>query len=96
MVNFVDFNWQRDAHNPVLPPLEAYDISRCMNPFAVVHDDQLRLYYSGGDKDGHQRICLATAPLDDPTSFTRHGVIVDKGDTGAFDHNWCVLPSWPE
>ncbi len=63
-----------------------------MNPWAIRVDGELRLYYSGGDDDGHQRICLATAPTDRPTEFTRQGVVLDLGRPGSFDSNWCVLP----
>ena len=90
----VAFNWQRYAGNPVLPPgLEStYDAKRCMNPFVVRVDQQYRLYYSGGDAAGQQRICLATSPLERPNEFTRHGVILDVGTAGCFDAQWCVLP----
>jgi predicted GH43/DUF377 family glycosyl hydrolase len=63
-----------------------------MNPWAIRVDNQIRLYYSGGDARGHQRICLATASADRPTEFTRHGVVLDLGHTGTFDCRWCVLP----
>jgi predicted GH43/DUF377 family glycosyl hydrolase len=88
------FNWRRDAANPVLPPglPGAPDATRCMNPFVVRVGDEYRLYYSGGDDAGRQRICLATAPVDGPTHFTRHGAILDIGAAGAFDAAWCVVP----
>ena len=88
------FDWRRDPQNPVLPPQPggAYDSTRCMNPFALRAGDEYRLYYSGGDAQGHQRICLATAPVDDPNAFTRHGPILDLGAPGEFDSRWCVLP----
>ena len=63
-----------------------------MNPFVLRVASEYRLYYSGGDLDGIQRICLASAPLEAPHHFTRHGVILDIGETGAFDSRWCVLP----
>ena len=86
--------WKRDPTNPVLPPdpSSSFDSTRCMNPWAIRVGDELRLYYSGGDRDGHQRICLATAPIDQPTEFTRRGVVLDLGESGHFDSAWCVLP----
>lgn len=85
--------WQRDPANPVLPPRpDAFDSTRCMNPFAVRHGDEYRLYYSGGDADGVQRIGWATAPVEAPQRWQRHGVILDVGAPGAFDAAWCVLP----
>ena len=88
------FKWTRDPANPVLAPREGSkdDGTRCMNPFAVTVGDQLRLYYSGGDAQGRQRICLATSALDRPTEFTRHGAVLPLGGAGAFDAHWCVLP----
>ncbi len=63
-----------------------------MNPFAVRVDDEYRLYYSGGDTAGHQRICLATMPVATPDKLTRRGMVLDLGQAGSFDANWCVLP----
>ena len=79
---------------PVLPPIpeSSYDSTRCMTPFVVRVGDEYRLYYSGGDNEGFQRICLATAPVEKPGHFTRHGVILDIGEAGAFDARWCVVP----
>lgn len=91
---FVRFDWRRDPANPVLPPDpdRPPESTRCMNPFVVRTADQYRLYYSGGDGEGSQRICLATAPLDEPARFARHGVILPLGERGLFDSKWCVLP----
>ena len=88
------FKWKRDPANPILPPdaNSACESTRCMNPFVVRVGDDYRLYYSGGDTEGHQRICLAIAPVDAPNCFTRHGVILELGETGRFDSKWCVLP----
>jgi predicted GH43/DUF377 family glycosyl hydrolase len=63
-----------------------------MNPFVVRAGAQYRLYYAGGDADGRRRICLATSPVEAPASLTRHGVILDLGDSSSFDAHWCVLP----
>jgi predicted GH43/DUF377 family glycosyl hydrolase len=88
------FNWIRDPGNPILPPAAdaSPDNSRCMNPFVLAVDGRYHLYYSGGDADGHQRLCLATANIDEPTRWQRHGVILDHGGPGTFDAKWCVLP----
>ncbi|MBL4574969.1 MAG: hypothetical protein JKY51_02580 [Opitutaceae bacterium] len=88
------FIWQRDPANPVLPPdLDSeWESMRCMNPFVVKTENEYRLYYSGGDTNDHQRICMATAPLESPSHFKRHGVILDLGEKGDFDAQWCVLP----
>jgi len=84
--------WNRDSRNPIFPPRETFDERRCMNPFVVRHDDQYMLFYSGAEKSGRQRICLAQAPMDRLDEWTRLGPIVDVGGPGAFDENWCVLP----
>ena len=88
------FQWQRDPGNPVLPPLADHpdECTRCMNPYVVRVGDEYRLYYSGGDAHGQQRICLARAPVERPTSFCREGVVLDLGTPGSFDSRWCVLP----
>ncbi len=88
------FSWVRDSHNPVIAPdpNSRYESSRCMNPYAVRIGDQYRLYYSGGDAQGRQHICVATAPVGRPTQFERHGAILDPGASGRFDARWCVLP----
>ena len=59
----VGYEWVRDRGNPILAPLgdSAFESTRCMNPFVLRVDDEYRLYYSGGDDEGRQRICWATA-----------------------------------
>jgi hypothetical protein len=94
MPTFARYQWQRDPANPVVAPDASLpeESTRCMNPFVIRVDDTYRLYYSGGDPDGRQRICLATASVDRPTDWERYGVVLDLGESGAFDANWCVLP----
>lgn len=91
---FAGFEWVRDQANPILPPLvdSVSESARCMNPFVLEIEDEYRLYYSGGDEQGKQRICWATAARDTPTKYARRGVVFDVGDAGAFDAHWCVLP----
>ena len=91
---FVHFKWVRDAANPVLPPQpgSSYDSTQCMNPFVVRIGNQYRLYYSGGDAQRHQRICLATCEAAAPAEFVRRGPVLDLGGKGSFDAHWCVLP----
>ena len=93
-ISLAHFHWQRDPRNPVLPPEPSspHDSKRCMNPFVVRIGDEYRLYYSGGDSHGKQRICLATAPVSDLGRFTRHGALFDNGKADSFDAMWCVLP----
>lgn len=88
------FRWVRHAANPVLPPEPGskHDSTRCMNPFVVRIGDEYYLYYSGGDTEGRQRICLAVAHVGRPAEFERHGPVLDLGRQGAFDVSWCVLP----
>ena len=94
MPMFSRFQWQRDPANPVVAPDPSLpeESTRCMNPFVIRVDDTYRLFYSGGDPDGHQRICVAMASVDRPTDWKRHGVVLDLGEPEAFDANWCVLP----
>jgi len=87
--------WQRDARNPVLPPGDNdFDRNRCMNPYVVTREDlgEYWMFYSGSGPKRHQRICLATCPIDDVSQWTRHGALFDVGDKGDFDELWCVLP----
>ena len=88
------FTWKRDRGNPVLRPVpgSTWESLRCMNPFVVKVDGEYRLYYSGGDMEGRQRICMATTPVSKPVQFTRHGMILDVGERHSFDAQWCVLP----
>jgi len=84
--------WRRDGRNPVLKPGGIpEDVGCCMNPFALRRGDEYWLYYAGADKGGRRRVCLATAPVDDLTTWKRHGPLFDLGKKGAFDDTWCVL-----
>lgn len=90
---FETHRWQRDPRNPVLPPgPDSFDSDCCMNPFAVRQDDEYLLFYGGGSPDGGRRICLATARVEDPGHWRRHGALFDRGGPGSFDAAWCVLP----
>lgn len=88
------YRWQRDPRNPILPPVpgSAYDSTRVMNPYAIRVGDRYHLYYGGADDAGIHRICLATAPVDDLTDWTRHGPVLSAGTPGSFCAAWCVLP----
>lgn len=86
--------WEREAANPVLPPVKGseFDATRCMNPWALRVGEEYQLYYGGGDSNRIHRICKATAPVSDPTDWTRHGPVVSPGPAGSFDARWTVLP----
>jgi hypothetical protein len=85
--------WIRDPSNPVLPPRQGeFDATRCMNPWVVRDRDTYRLFYSGGDENGIQKIGVATAPVGDLSSWTRNGPLFETGAAGSFDAQWCVLP----
>lgn len=88
------WQWIRDPANPILPPDPdlPWESHCCMNPFVVLLDDEIRLYYAGGDEARNRRICLATSSIGDPLNFKRHGVILDLGAADRFDSSWCVLP----
>lgn len=93
MKKFQVHAWQRDPRNPIFPPGGGdFDVSCCMNPFVLRQGDDYYLFYAGGDKNGHRRICLAIAPVNDLTKWKRLGPLFDNGGTGSFDKNWCVLP----
>jgi len=92
MTAFQTHNWQRDARNPVFPPLEDFDCSACMNPFVIRRENEYWMFYAGGDAANARRICLAIAPVDDVANWKRIGPLFDLGATGAFDDVWCVLP----
>ena len=85
--------WIRDEGNPVLPPRKgSFDASRCMNPWVIRDQDTYRLFYSGGDVNGKQRIGVASASVSDVGTWTRTGPLFDTGTPGSFDAVWCVLP----
>ena len=91
--SFEVHKWERDASNPILPPGGGwFDTSRCMNPFVIKKDGLYWLFYSGGDQKGNQRICLATASVQNLHQWERKGPLFDIGPKGAFDDAWCVLP----
>jgi len=85
--------WTKHEKNPVLPPGGgAFDVGCCMNPFALRRGDEYWLFYSGADKGGKRRICLATAAVDNITEWKRRGPLFGLGEKDAFDETWCVLP----
>lgn len=85
--------WERNPHNPVLPPGGGdFDVGCCMNPFALRVGDEYYLYYAGADRSGGRRICLAVAPVRDLSRWRRLGPLFERGAKGAFDEVWCVLP----
>lgn len=86
--------WVRDARNPVLPPQPGsdYDCGGCMNPWVVREGEQYYLYYGGWGADRHRRVCLATASEHQVDDWQRHGPVMDVGEHGEFDGDWCVLP----
>lgn len=93
MGSFRVHSWLRDPRNPIFPPGGGwFDVGCCMNPHVIRRGDEYWLFYAGADKDGHRRICLATAPVGDLSRWRRHGPLLDLGGQGAFDANWCVLP----
>ncbi|NQT14055.1 MAG: hypothetical protein HQ582_14975 [Planctomycetes bacterium] len=89
-----NLSWVRDSANPVLAPGKpgSFDSKRCMNPWVLRVGDEYHLYYAGSDDVGTHRICLATAPVDDPRGWKRHGPLFDVGPPESFDARWCVLP----
>jgi predicted GH43/DUF377 family glycosyl hydrolase len=85
--------WIRDENNPVLPPRsDQFDATRCMNPWVIRSGDSYRLFYSGGDESGRQRIGVASALITNLTKWTRTGPLFETGQAGSFDARWCVLP----
>lgn len=86
-------HWEKHPGNPVLPPGGGpFDAGCCMNPFACRQGDEYWLFYSGADRDGGRRICLAVAPVADVTRWRRLGPLFERGGTDAFDGLWAVLP----
>ncbi|MDA1017365.1 MAG: hypothetical protein O3A00_23280 [Planctomycetota bacterium] len=85
--------WVRHDSNPILPPRKGeFDSTRCMNPWVVQAGETYRLFYSGGDDKGTQRIGVGTAAITDLTKWTRVGPLFETGAAGSFDARWCVLP----
>lgn len=93
-LKLLDLSWEKHPANPVLPPREkgSVDSTACMNPFAMVDGDRIRLFYAGGDDAGQRHICVATAAQDDLTTWERQGPLLELGKPGAFDQRWTVLP----
>ncbi|HCE43316.1 MAG TPA: hypothetical protein DET40_07190 [Lentisphaeria bacterium] len=91
--SFQVHKWVKNPANPVLPPGGGdFDVGCCMNPYVIRQGGEYYLFYSGADKDGARRICLAIAPISDVTNWKRLGPIFDIGMPGAFDEGWCVVP----
>jgi predicted GH43/DUF377 family glycosyl hydrolase len=85
--------WQRDERNPILPPGPSpFDVSSCMNPYALRVGDEYYLFYAGGNAAGERHICLAICPVNDVGAWRRLGPVLDLGVKGSFDAHWCVLP----
>ncbi len=87
-------SWVRHPANPVLPSGGGdFDATACMNPMVIRQGATYYLFYAGGDREGRRQICLATAPVEDVTCWTRLGPVLERGAApDAFDHFWCVLP----
>jgi len=88
------FDWIRDPGNPILPPASdsSSDNSRGMNPFVLAVDGRYRLYYSGGDADGHHRLCLATADIDKRPLAAARRDPRPRRPGNLRRKKWCVLP----
>ncbi|MDF2724502.1 MAG: hypothetical protein K0Q59_4177 [Paenibacillus sp.] len=86
--------WVRDSRNPILPPQKDsdYDCGGCMNPWVVKEGEAYYLYYGGWGADRHRRVCLASADKEQLGEWQRHGPVIELGQQGEFDGNWCVLP----
>lgn len=84
--------WRRDPRNPIFKPEAAYDAQGCQAPFVVSHQGTYWMFYAGIDRAGPQRICLATAPIEKPTEWRRHGPIIDLGAKDTFDEKSCTYP----
>lgn len=90
---FQTHHWIKHPDNPILPPSgKGDDQGCCMNPFVVKQGDEYWLFYSGEGEDGHRRVCLAIAKINDLTKWKRMGALLDHGKPGAFDAYWSVLP----
>lgn len=64
-----------------------------MNPWAIVHEGNVYLFYAGDDESGRRQIRLATAQENDPENFTFRGTVIKNSEIpGDFDYAWCVLP----
>jgi len=88
------FDWIRDPGNPILPPASdsSSDNSSGMNPFVLAVDGRYRLYYSGGDADGHHRLCLATADIDKRPLAAARRDPRPRRPGNLRRKKWCVLP----
>jgi hypothetical protein len=93
-MDLIRYEWKRDKRNPIIKPGSGgdYNSSACMTPAVVARDGEYWLYYSGGDREGGRRVCLAIAPQDRPTEFKHIGPILPKGTEDDFDAKWQVCP----
>jgi predicted GH43/DUF377 family glycosyl hydrolase len=89
--------WRREAANPIFVPGQIYDSQGCQAPFVVRHTDTYFMFYGGIDKQGRQRVSLATAPVTQaaagPGAWTRLGPIIELGRVGAFDELSTTYPA---
>lgn len=84
-------SWVR-RQRPIICADGIYGHTITMNPWPIIEGDTLFLFYVGDDANGQRKIRLATAPVDQPETFTYRGTVLENGPAGSFDHAWTVMP----
>jgi predicted GH43/DUF377 family glycosyl hydrolase len=88
--------WEKYGKNPVMPAVPgSYKSIHTANPDTLVNSSTVYCYYRGGD--GHDRICLATIPMQffDGVHFNDYArnPVIGLGFKGSFDDSAALDPS---
>ncbi len=88
--------WEKYKSNPIMPIVQnSYKSWHTANPDIVMDNNMMYFYYRCGD--GHDKICLATSPMEifDGINFADYGKnpIIRNGAKGAFDDSAALDPA---
>jgi len=84
--------WRRMA-DPVIKADGIYGQNVTMNPHAVLVNNDIYLFYAGDTPDGRRNIRLVIFKDGDLSNPEYKGVVIDTGELGSFDGQWCVFPN---
>lgn len=83
--------WKRGTA-PIIAPGGEYGLGTTMNPWVVLKDDDIYLFYASSDSEGKKQIRLVIFENGDFDKPKNIGPVIKNGVWGSFDGNWCVLP----
>ncbi|MBP3324511.1 MAG: hypothetical protein J6M16_09980 [Clostridia bacterium] len=83
--------WRR-LGDAIIKPGGEYGHSTIMNPNVIKLDNDIYLFYAGNNQHGRITIRLIIFKDGDFSKPEYKGIVVNNGEWGSFDGNWCVLP----